>query len=149
MKLFSIVILTVILGSVVNGAAVGALLNNSTGSIQISSTPSGAAVYLDSQYQGVTPEGHDYIQIPNLTPKTYTTLLKKDGYLDYIAVIRVTANETVQLSATLNQTTITPEPQATQMIVIGILVVIVILLGIAFVITRWKKPEEPKIVDLD
>ena len=127
----------------------GALLNNSTGSIQISSTPSGAAVYLDSQYQGVTPESHDYIQIPNLTPKTYTTLLKKDGYLDYIAVIRVTANETVQLSATLNQTTITPEPQATQMIVIGVLVVIVIFLGIAFVITRWKKPEEPKIVDLD
>ena len=117
----------------VTGAAVGALLNNATGSIQISSTPPGAAVYLDSQYQGVTPESHDYIQIPNLTPKTYTTLLKKDGYLDYITVIRVTANETVQLSATLNQTTVTPEPQATSMIVIGILVVIIILLVVAFV----------------
>ena len=144
MKRFSIVILMVILGSVVTGAAVGALLNNATGSIQISSTPPGVAVYLDSQYQGVTPESHDYIQIPNLTPKTYTALLKKDGYLDYITVIRVTANETVQLNATLNQTTVTPEPQATSMIVIGILVVIIILLVIAFVVTRRKKPRNKK-----
>jgi hypothetical protein len=143
------VILMVILGGMVTGTAMGVPLNNATGSILISSTPPGAAVYLDSQYQGVTPESSSFIEIPNLTPKTYTTLLKKEGYLNYITVIRVTANETVQLSATLNQTTVPQEPQATSVIVIGVLVVIIILLVVAFIVTRKKKPEEQKETDLD
>ena len=148
MKLSSIIILIIILGCVVTGTAVGALLNNATGAIQISSTPSGAAVYIDTQYQGVTPEGGSYIRIPNLTPRAYVTMLKKEGYMDYTTVVQVTANETVPLSVTLRPATVTQEIQATSMIIIGILVVIIILLVIAFLVSRRKKPEEKK-VELD
>jgi len=148
MKLSTIIILLIILGSVVTGTAMGALLNNATGAIQISSTPSGAAVYIDTQYQGITPEGGSYIKITNLTPKTYVTLLKKEGYMDYTTVIRVTANETVPLSVTLTPATITPETQATSMVIIAIIVVIILLLVIAFIVSRRKKPEEKK-VELD
>ena len=66
MKRFYMVILMVILGGMVTGTAMGVPLNNATGSILISSTPPGAAVYLDSQYQGVTPESSSFIEIPNL-----------------------------------------------------------------------------------
>jgi hypothetical protein len=82
--------------------------NPTTGSISISSSPSGAEVYLNNVFKGLSP-----ITLESLTPGAYTVTLKLSSYQDWQAGAQVTAGQTTQLTATLTQAT-TPTPTPTQ-----------------------------------
>jgi hypothetical protein len=71
-----------------------------TGDLQVSSTPTGAVVYLDSDYKGFTPPG-DHLDILDLAPGTYALVLRKLGYQDYSTSVTIQAGKIVQVSASL------------------------------------------------
>ena len=54
------------------------------GSIYATSTPTGAAIYLNGQFQGYSP-----LQMTNLKATTYTVLARLEGYSDYSAYVTV------------------------------------------------------------
>ncbi len=54
------------------------------GSIYATSTPTGAAIYLNGQFQGYSP-----LQMTNLKAVTYTVLARLEGYSDYSAYVTV------------------------------------------------------------
>jgi hypothetical protein len=74
--------------------------NPSTGDIQVTSAPAGAAVYVNSNYQGTTSTGSP-LDITGLQPGTLTIVLKKSGYNDYTTTTNIVAGTTAQVSATL------------------------------------------------
>ncbi len=119
------------------------------GAVAVSSTPPGASVYLNSQYQGLTPVSGSYITIPNLTPGQYTLTLKETGYIDYTTTVGVLPNQTVSISINLTPAT----AQDTTNTTIGALVVIFIVLVIVFIVLilsrRKKKPEPEKKIEYD
>lgn len=77
------------------------LQNPSTGDLQVTSSPSGAAVYLNGNYQGVTTSTGGPLDITDLTVATYTVVLKKSGYQDYTTTVKIVAGQTAQVAATL------------------------------------------------
>ncbi len=76
------------------------LQNPSTGDLLVTSSPSGATVYLNGNYQGVTSTAGP-LDITDLTAATYTVLLKKSGYQDYTSTVKIVAGQTAQVAATL------------------------------------------------
>jgi PKD repeat protein len=76
-----------------------------TGSLSVSSTPSGASVYIDTVYQGTTP-----VTIPQLAPGSHTVQLTLTGYTDYSGRVTVTAGPTSHLNIPLTQN---PSPSIT------------------------------------
>jgi len=74
--------------------------NPTTGDLQVSSSPSGAAIYLNSDYQGTTISSGP-LDITGLTPGTYNVVLKKSGYQDYSVTTKIVAGTTAQVSAVL------------------------------------------------
>ena len=71
-----------------------------SGSISVSSTPSGADIYLDGEYKGTTPKTISGIQIGS-----HTIRLEKSGYGDATRTVNVRSGETATLSETLIQKT--------------------------------------------
>jgi hypothetical protein len=71
-----------------------------TGDLQVSSSPSGAAVYLNANFRGVTPQD-DSLDIVNLAPGSYTVTVKKSGYVDYVSTVSIQAGKNVQMNAAL------------------------------------------------
>jgi len=141
MKQYSAILILLILGCIVGGVFAADANSTGKGTLKISSNPAGAAVYMDSEYKGITPEA-GYITIPDLATKTYAITVKRPGYLDYITSAGIVANQTVTVSADL---TPAPEPAGTtptSNIIIGVLIVIVIVLLVAFVVLRRRKPAE-------
>lgn len=68
-----------------------------TGSLNIMSTPGGAAIYIDAAVQEpLTPA-----TITNITPGSHTVKLTKEGYEDFSTTVTITAGTTSYLSATL------------------------------------------------
>ena len=63
--------------------------------LKITSEPSGAKVYVNGTYKGVTP------LTLNLTPGTYTIKLSKEDHEDYTTTVTLSAEETKTISATL------------------------------------------------
>jgi hypothetical protein len=74
-----------------------------TGSISVSSSPSGASIYLDGSYKGITPMTMRSIEVGS-----YTITLKYTGYQDWSQIISVRAGDTTYVSPPLT-------PQAPQM----------------------------------
>ena len=74
--------------------------NPTTGDIVVTSAPSGAAVYINSNYQGTTSVSSP-LDITGLQPGTVTVVLKKSGYNDYTTTTNVVAGTSAQISATL------------------------------------------------
>jgi hypothetical protein len=70
--------------------------NPTSGSISVMSSPSGAEVYLNNVFKGLSP-----LTLQSLTPGTYTVLLQLSGYQDWQSNAQVTNGQTTQLSATL------------------------------------------------
>jgi hypothetical protein len=71
-------------------------LSGSTGSLYIISTPSGAAIFLDSDAKGTTPA-----TLTGIAPGTHTVLLKKSGYPDYTTPAAVVAGQVTTIDADL------------------------------------------------
>jgi hypothetical protein len=74
--------------------------NPSTGDLEVISSPSGAAVYVDTNYQGSTTPGSP-LDVVALSPGTHTVVLKKSGYQDYTTTSNIRAGQTAQVSVTL------------------------------------------------
>lgn len=74
---------------------------NMTGTIQISSTPTGASVFLDGTSKGVTTN----CSLTNVSAGNHTVKLVKDGYVDYQGTATVTAGSTTTFNATLTAAT--------------------------------------------
>jgi hypothetical protein len=66
------------------------------GSIIVTSSPSGANVYLDGKSSGTTP-----LTITNVNPGTHTILLTMQGYSDTSKTVEVTAGSQNQVSVDL------------------------------------------------
>lgn len=78
--------------------------NPGTGDLLVTSSPSGAAVYLNGNYQGVTTQSGNPLDITDLTAATYTVILKKSGYQDYTTTVRIVGGQTAQVAAALQST---------------------------------------------
>jgi hypothetical protein len=70
--------------------------NPTTGAIAVSSVPSGADVYINNGFKGLSP-----ITIESLTPGTYYVLVRLSGYQDWQSNVPVSAGSTAQVSAIL------------------------------------------------
>ncbi len=81
-------------------ASVNAVLSpvTTTGSISVSSSPSGASVYLDG---GTTAIGVTPLTKSGITAGTHSLTLRKAGYLDYGTSVSVTGGKTTTITATL------------------------------------------------
>jgi len=71
-------------------------LPSGPGSIDITSTPSGASIYLDGSNKGVTPK-----TISGVSAGSHTIKITKSGYEDYNKKVTVTAGETASISVDL------------------------------------------------
>ena len=87
-----------------NGTAGSTL---SYGSISVSSTPSGADVYLDNYYKGLTT-----LNMNNITNGNYIVKVRFNGYQDWIQNVTVLGNS-ASLTATLVANTTTPALNST------------------------------------
>jgi hypothetical protein len=70
--------------------------NPTTGSISVSSVPSGADVYVNNIFRGLSP-----LTVDSLTPGSYTVFVRLSGYQDWQSSVSVTAGSTAQVSAML------------------------------------------------
>jgi hypothetical protein len=83
------------------------LASPTTGDLDVSSTPSGASVYLNGAYKGETRSSGPLF-ITGLSPGAYSTVLKKSGYNDYSTTTNIVAGTTAQVSAALQPATVKP-----------------------------------------
>jgi len=67
-----------------------------TGSVQVTSSPSGAEVYLDYEYQGTTP-----VTIPSVAAGSHVVEVRLTGYERWTAPVSVTTGSTATLPALL------------------------------------------------
>ncbi len=89
--------------------------NPDTGDLQVSSTPSGASVYLNGDFRGVTPQD-DHLDVVNLAPGSYTVTLTRSGYQDYSTTVAIQAGKLVQMNAALQPAVQTPVTANVQII---------------------------------
>jgi hypothetical protein len=75
-------------------------ISSSVGSLYITSTPSGAQLYVDSSYRGTTPT-----TVGSLAPGAHTVLLRLSGYQDFSGTATIYAGQTTTMSANLVQVT--------------------------------------------
>ncbi|HVP95160.1 MAG TPA: PEGA domain-containing protein [Methanoregulaceae archaeon] len=66
------------------------------GTLQVSSTPSGAKLVLDNVNKGTTP-----VTVENILAGSHTISLSKDGYYDYTADIAISGGKTTTVSVPL------------------------------------------------
>lgn len=88
-------------------ATLVAEVNPATGDLRASSTPSGAAVYVNGDYEGTTP-ANELLDITNLKPGPVTVVMKKSGYQDYTTTATIVAGQLVQVFATLQPGAVPP-----------------------------------------
>ena len=80
----------------------------SSGSLDVRSTPSGASIYIDDAYKGVTPK-----VVSGLSTGPHHVKMIRDGYYDYSLTTTVTAGKTTTVLATLTSLPSTPTPTPT------------------------------------
>ncbi|MGB2906228.1 MAG: PEGA domain-containing protein [Candidatus Aminicenantaceae bacterium] len=86
-------------GSEPSPAPIPGPVTPTTGSIQVSSNPAGAAIYLNGiETDQVTPS-----TLPNLSPGSYIVLLIKEGYLYFEELFTVTAGQTTVVNSELQR----------------------------------------------
>ena len=86
-----------------------------TGDLRVSSTPSGASVYLNGDFRGVTPQD-DHLDVVNLAPGSYAVTLTRSGYQDYTTTVVIQAGKLVQMNAALQPAGQTPGTASVQII---------------------------------
>jgi outer membrane protein assembly factor BamB len=74
-----------------------------TGSISVSSTPSGADIYLDGTYKGTTST-----TISDASPGPHTLKLEKYGYAEWLTSVHVTSGVTKSITAHLTTADVSP-----------------------------------------
>lgn len=95
-----------------------------TGTLQISSTPSGAAVYVDNAYMGVTP-----VTLSSISAGSHVVSLQLTGYANWGVTAQVAAGQTTPIAATLTPVAVpTTKAPLPAFIVIGSLAAAALLL---------------------
>ena len=79
----------------------------SSGSLDISSTPSGASIYIDGTYKGITPG-----VVSGLSAGSHQVRMLRSGYDDYTLITTVTAGKTTTVSAILTPISTSIPPPA-------------------------------------
>lgn len=79
------------------------ITTDAVGSIDISSSPSGASIYVDGALKGTTPDTVD-----DLAEGSYKVVLKKSGYSDWGKIVKVTEGDTTTVDADLDALTTAP-----------------------------------------
>jgi hypothetical protein len=79
------------------------ITTDEVGSIDISSSPAGASIYVDGSYIGTTPDTAD-----DLDEGSYKVVLRKSGYNDWGKIVKVKAGETTTVDADLDVMTTAP-----------------------------------------
>ena len=85
---------------------------DTTGLITVRSSPSGAYIYLDNGYRGLTP-----LTLVDISNGGHTILLRMNGYQDWQSSVNVAAGSSTDVSGTLAATTAplqTPTTEVTQ-----------------------------------
>lgn len=76
--------------------------SSKTGTLVVSSTPTGASVYINDVYKGYTP-----LEIQNLAPGTYTISISKGGsidkYIDIVDKVTISAGKEIKKEYTLSE----------------------------------------------
>jgi hypothetical protein len=85
-------------------AALQPASGSATGSIEVTSSPSGAGVYIDNAYKGVTP-----LTIDGITAGTHAVRVALAGYNDWSTSVQVGSGSTASASASLEAV---PNPTA-------------------------------------
>lgn len=113
-------------------STVSPTLKKKSGSLSITSSPTGAVVYFNGNYQGKTP-----LSISNIQPGTHRVLVTMEGYNDYSTTITLRQGDSRSISATLHQnllnsvsTTITDTVGIDAYLIGGILGVGLLFIGI-------------------
>ncbi len=75
------------------------ITTDEVGSIDVSSSPAGASIYVDGTLEGTTPD-----TVEDLEEGSYNILLKKSGYNDWGKVVKVRAGEASTVNAYLERT---------------------------------------------
>jgi hypothetical protein len=70
---------------------------DTTGQINVGSTPTGASIYLDTTYRGITP-----LTLANIPQGSHSITLKINGYQDWTSSVNVVAGSYTQVSGVLN-----------------------------------------------
>lgn len=97
-----------------------------SGTIQVSSQPAGALIFIDNACNGITP-----LTIPSIETGTHSLLLRLGGYNDYTSTFTVSAGQAMQIEAQL-----TPQPTSAGLFPF----VLVIALFIAAILQRRSGP---------
>jgi beta propeller repeat protein len=82
--------------------------STSTGSISVSSYPTGTSIYLDGEYKGEAPQ-----LLNNIEQGSHSVALKLAGYKDWSQDISIDANKMISISPTLVTLPILTETQIT------------------------------------
>lgn len=152
MKAICRLLLILLIGIVLWGFTSAETISNNTGSLQISSSPSGAEIYLDMTYKGVTAESGGFINITNLNPHEYGLVLKKASYLDYISTVKIVSGQTVKVSANLQtaNATSTANPANPMVTVALVVVFLLIIIGfVALMVRKRRRSNKPEKIELD
>lgn len=80
--------------------------STSIGSIAVSSSPSGAEIYVDNAFKGITP-----LTVDGISAGTHTVMVALDGYNDWSTSVQVGTGSTASASASLSPVT-TPTAKA-------------------------------------
>lgn len=92
--------------------------SSNVGSIEVSSVPGGSALYIDSQYMGLTPV-NGYFDATSLVPGYHTVLLHLTDYSDYTQSVYVPGGGSVTVNAVLTQVSPGPTQDTTGQVVIA------------------------------
>lgn len=112
------------------------------GTIDVTTSPSGANVYVDSTYKGISP-----CVVPNLAVGSHTVKLTLGGYSDWSKIVKVTNGGNTTLDADLSQVvtaTATTVPTSTPTTVRTSLRVTTVKVP-----TSWAKPTTTKASPVD
>jgi hypothetical protein len=80
--------------------------------ISLTSSPSGAEVYLDNQYQGTTP-----VTIPDVVPGSHTLEYRNPGYQSWSAAVTITPGTSNYYAALAPQANVQIPPEIVQTVV--------------------------------
>lgn len=109
------------------------------GSIYFTSSPSGAAVYVDSVNKGTTP-----FTLENVIPDYYNIKMQRTSYLDWAQRVQVTAGNETNVNAALTyQYATTTAPPATTIIVTTATLPPTTVKSTAVVPTAWPSDTPP------
>lgn len=79
--------------------------SDTTGQIIVGSTPSGAGIYLDNKFSGVTP-----MVMADIPVGSHTLVLRQAGYAEWTSAVTVTGGHYTEISGTLIPSTTPTKP---------------------------------------